>query len=991
MSAEKNISQFIQNQFPAIYREEGEMFVEFVKQYYEWMEDTNNTLYHSRRQTEYKDIDETVDDFVVRFKEKYLADIQLDTVAQTRKLVKSSLDLYRAKGTERAVDLFFRAIFGKSAEVYYPGDDVFRLSDGKWVKPKYLEVTASDHNVTFVGKQIVGVSSGATAFVERYIRRKIKSKYVNVFYISAISGEFQTDELISLPGEYLKNLPKMVGSLTTLQVIVGGADFTVGDIVTLESDNGVQGKARVAKISDITGIVEFEIVDYGWGYSSNAQVLVSEKVLNLSNVTTNTASLRDMQFDIFETLKQPMANVVIINANTDISNTVIGSNLYTYYSNNAVAGIGRIMAFTASGTTNGEVYVAELKNTIGPVIEPAANSTGTVSVTNITTPLSGVTTTTANSANLTGIGTLYSTELKAGAIVTLYEYNSNNELLATETKKITSVANNTSAVLDSVAATTSSNVAVILQGGKIVVGTSTAFNTDFVYGDTIAIYSNSTNYILRTVNAVTNSTYLTLQENVNFANTAANYAEVIANNKIYTEGNVASANISTRSDKSATANVIGVSSNLTIYTANQINGTFSNNEQIYQLDSFGTEIANALVVSLQTSVGANAAYTVRESNGVFIPNGTLPILSRYTNGTITAKSANLISLDLSVGVVSISNTFNNTAFNYITGIDSYSNATVSRVSSGVLADFNLSTSRQYPEEITISNDLVEPYLFTNINAAQYGFVANAVANGQTIIQNMFDAQTYTIGGISILTNVNPGKNYDTAPFVTIYDPVISKYDLHDYVIEILNPTLSFLPGEVVYQDVTGANGVVKSANLTHINVRRIQFENQFDTVNKLNGSYTKATADVLTISPDYSSLPIGLDAVISANVQSSAGAVSTLEVFDSGFGYINGEDATFTSADGLKSGLVRLGLGKHGQSEGFYANKKGQISADKYVFDGEYYQDYSYEIRSAISPDKYKEMLKKVLHVAGTKSFSATVISQTANTSSNVISEITEE
>jgi hypothetical protein len=277
---EKNISQFIQNQFPAVYREEGELFVEFVKQYYAWMEEPDNVIYHSRRQLEYKDIDDTVDEFLIHFKNKYLADIQLDTAAQTRKLIKNSMDLYRAKGTERAVDLFFRSVFGVDAEVYYPGDDIFRLSDGRWIKPKYLEITASKYNNQFVGKQVKGVSSGATAFVERYIRRKIKSKYVDIFYISAINGEFTTGESITLPNENLKEIPKVIGSVTTLQVIAGGGNFSVGDIVSLNTDNGVQGKGRITAVSNLTGTVDFKIDDYGWGYTANAEVLVSEKVIS---------------------------------------------------------------------------------------------------------------------------------------------------------------------------------------------------------------------------------------------------------------------------------------------------------------------------------------------------------------------------------------------------------------------------------------------------------------------------------------------------------------------------------------------------------------------------------------------------------------------------------------------------------------------------------------------------------------------------------------
>jgi hypothetical protein len=69
---EKNISTLIQSQFPSFYNEEGEMFIAFVKAYYEWLEENGNTLYHSRRLLEYSDVDRTLDTFIKQFKEQYL-------------------------------------------------------------------------------------------------------------------------------------------------------------------------------------------------------------------------------------------------------------------------------------------------------------------------------------------------------------------------------------------------------------------------------------------------------------------------------------------------------------------------------------------------------------------------------------------------------------------------------------------------------------------------------------------------------------------------------------------------------------------------------------------------------------------------------------------------------------------------------------------------------------------------------------------------------
>jgi len=190
LQIEKYISPLIEKQFPQFYLEEGPQFVAFVKAYYEWLEQANNVLYHTRKLPEYRDVDTTLDQFIVQFKEKYLKNIQFDTATNKQLLVKNSLDLYRSKGTDRAVDLFFKLVYGTQAEVKYPGDDVFKLSDGIWQKPTYLEVSDTPRNVDYVGKRIRGTRSNATAFVERFIKRRIRDGYVHILYITNISRGF---------------------------------------------------------------------------------------------------------------------------------------------------------------------------------------------------------------------------------------------------------------------------------------------------------------------------------------------------------------------------------------------------------------------------------------------------------------------------------------------------------------------------------------------------------------------------------------------------------------------------------------------------------------------------------------------------------------------------------------------------------------------------------------------------------------------------------
>lgn len=306
-SIEKNISPLIRDLFPDFYKEEGENFVKFVEAYYEWLDLTfpdNRNLLRNR------DIDSTMDEFILRFKEKYLKNIQFDVASNKRLLVKNSLELFRSKGSENSIDLFFKLVYGTKAEVKNPGEYVFKLSDGIWERPIYLEVTDTNRNIDYVGSEITGTISGAKAFVEKYVRRKTKIGYVSILQISSKTGEFVNGEILSVSRNNTSvsfdNSPKVIGSLNEVEIIDSSGGFKVGEIVRLASIySGLGALARVSEITNKTGAVDFEFIDGGWGYTVNSIPAISEKIAFLENVyTLNKDTLEE-----FDTVYQPLVNV----------------------------------------------------------------------------------------------------------------------------------------------------------------------------------------------------------------------------------------------------------------------------------------------------------------------------------------------------------------------------------------------------------------------------------------------------------------------------------------------------------------------------------------------------------------------------------------------------------------------------------------------------------------------------------------------------------
>lgn len=368
MALDKNIqpyiSTFINSQFPRLYEEFGQPFIDFVTAYYQWME-TQGPLFDSRRASDYQDIDTTVDKFLIYFKDKYLPNIQLETRSNVELLVKHSLDVYRSRGTIRAIDLLFRLVFGVGADVYYPYDDVFRLSSGDWHIPRYIEVSTQDDLNKFVGKEITGVKSGARAFVESWVRKKSGSKQLDILYISALEGNFVFGERINkLNSPFdLLTCPTMIGSLSSVNITSGGANFNIGDIIPLRGGKGYGGKGRVANVAQITGQVNFKLADGGYGYTANSSVLVSDEVLSLQNISPGANIIGSPNFfKTFETISQPMAN---INYQSAVGGYFVNNDIIsTYYANGSLQGRGTVLAAANGSSTNGQIFVAVLSGNL---------------------------------------------------------------------------------------------------------------------------------------------------------------------------------------------------------------------------------------------------------------------------------------------------------------------------------------------------------------------------------------------------------------------------------------------------------------------------------------------------------------------------------------------------------------------------------------------------------------------------------------------------
>ena len=220
----------------------------------------------------FRDPDKVVSNFLTKFRNEFLNTLpeNLSTGVDKRKLIKNIKSVYRAKGTNRGHELFFRLLFGLESETIYPRENILRASDGKWDTNKVLRAIATVGNTgDLIGRTIEGETSGATAIVENVFKFQIGSNEVTSFILNedSISGTFQISEVIrgtETDDDDIYIKATITGIPSTISITNDGSLYTVADTVTVTGG----GQNAIVQVDAVGrgGITEFIIGSGGTGY-----------------------------------------------------------------------------------------------------------------------------------------------------------------------------------------------------------------------------------------------------------------------------------------------------------------------------------------------------------------------------------------------------------------------------------------------------------------------------------------------------------------------------------------------------------------------------------------------------------------------------------------------------------------------------------------------------------------------------------------------------
>lgn len=252
--------------------------------------------------------------------------------------------------------------------------------------------------------------------------------------------------------------------------------------------------------------------------------------------------------------------------------------------------------------------------------------------------------------------------------------------------------------------------------------------------------------------------------------------------------------------------------------------------------------------------------------------------------------------------------------------------------------YNVSAEIYYPlKDILKTSDgrWNEPI---SVKTTSNGGTANYAIEGNQIYQ--VDSITGEVIGSAVVNSViQYRKNY--------YN--VTEFFLKDLVGD-------FIPNKEVKSTVSGFSETVYPV-VTRVDV--------------LNGGLNYSKTDPLVIG--NSGDGIGLSVAI--ETMNEKGVIKSIKVMDSGIGYESNKVTVASSTNSGDGNLVtRVVVGGVTNYPGFYSNNDGKLSSSKRMFDGNYYQNFSYVLKSEIAFKKYAEIYKKLIHPAGFKMFGDTLI-----------------
>ena len=218
----QKIKLLVRDQFPEFYREEYPQLVDFITQYYAYLDTTQYSALKNIR-----DVDSSLDRFVYNLKQDFAVNIPQFSKLNDRDFLKFAREFYSSRGSEDSYRFLFRAMYGKEIDIFYPSTLILRASDGTWEQEVSIRVQSTEDLLQLTGNSfnvvdVAGVARAVQCVKVVRVASNLYDVYIDRFYKGPISSG-DTISYGTVQG-IVQSVPAKI------EIISGGGGFVTGAV-----------------------------------------------------------------------------------------------------------------------------------------------------------------------------------------------------------------------------------------------------------------------------------------------------------------------------------------------------------------------------------------------------------------------------------------------------------------------------------------------------------------------------------------------------------------------------------------------------------------------------------------------------------------------------------------------------------------------------------------------------------------------------------------
>lgn len=340
----------------------------------------DNVVRASGNLQNYRNIELSIDNYVSYLREELYPSIPTEYFGDRRLLATKFKQYFESKSNEESYRFIFKLLYNEAVELYYPGEDVLRVSDGNFERAQIIRAEASANSFNFVNKTIVGQTSEAIAKVIDVIVLFVGSIQIAEMTLSLVSGTFQGGETVADLNDNTLTAT-LYGMITGFTINDGGTGYRANDVIPITGD-GAAVEVVVGSIKE-TPISAIQVNQIGHGYRLNTNAIINNtgtggtdlaiRVTELANTYSYTDANTSTTYTLGEISRVQVLNrgsgyvsspLITLQDVTIASLGLLSAELVTINDGGIDYGVGNTLVFTGGSGTNAAGQVASVEESI---------------------------------------------------------------------------------------------------------------------------------------------------------------------------------------------------------------------------------------------------------------------------------------------------------------------------------------------------------------------------------------------------------------------------------------------------------------------------------------------------------------------------------------------------------------------------------------------------------------------------------------------------